>query len=120
MNMEGNIPQSEVVLESEILAKGLNAPRLTPDHIENCIAAEYYGRASHLFRDAPSHTALECLTICTLVTKSGFTLVGTSACASPENYDPDIGRKLARQNAREQLWKLEGYLLKERLSVIKD
>ncbi|AQS88174.1 hypothetical protein A0U93_09740 [Neoasaia chiangmaiensis] len=86
---------------------------LTPSHIDDTISAEFWGRASDLFR--PHHPALECLTIGVVVLKNGFTLVGTSACASPENFDAEIGRKIALQNAREQIWQLEGYHLRSRL-----
>lgn len=57
-----------------------------------------------------------CLTVCCLVLRNGFTVTGESACASPENFDAEIGRKIAYDNARSKIWQLEGYLLKERLS----
>ncbi|WP_249543629.1 Gp49 family protein, partial [Escherichia coli] len=43
-------------------------------------------------------------------------VTGESACASPENFDAEIGRKVARKNAIEKIWPLEGYLLKQKLS----
>ena len=42
-----------------------------------------------------------------------------SACASPENFDAELGRKIARDNARNKIRALEGYLLKQRLSEAK-
>ena len=33
----------------------------------------------------------------------------------PENFDPEIGKQVAYDNAREKIWLLEGYLLKEKL-----
>lgn len=92
-------------LEAEIQAKGLNAPRLTPDHIDACISAE----AFHVF---PGTT----LTVCALTPRNGFIVTGTSAAASPQNFDEAIGRDIARRNARERIWELEGYLLRERLA----
>ncbi len=59
---------------------------------------------------------LKLLTYCVLVLKNGFTVTGESACASPENFDAEIGRKIARQNAVNKIWMLEGYLLKQKLS----
>ena len=47
------------------------------------------------------------------------TLPGEAACASPENFDPEIGRKIARQNAIAKIWPLEGYLLKQQLHEVK-
>lgn len=57
------------------------------------------------------------LTFCVLVLANGFTVNGESACASPENFDAEIGRKIARANAVTKIWPLMGYALKERLSA---
>lgn len=95
---------SEKAIENEIQAKGLNAPRLTPDHIDAQITGEQY----HVFEGTQT-------TVCLLTLKNGFTVTGESACASPENFNAEIGQKIARQNAREKIWMLEGYLLKESL-----
>jgi hypothetical protein len=51
------------------------------------------------------------LTVCCLTLLNGFTVTGESAAASPENFDVEIGRKIARDNARGQIWAFEGYLL---------
>jgi Phage protein (N4 Gp49/phage Sf6 gene 66) family len=106
----------EQAIEKEIQDKGLNAPRLTPQHIDDQIASERWGRASELFNE-PHSVPLQCLTICVLTLKNGYTLVGKSACASPENFDLEIGGKIAREDARKQIWALEGYLLKSKLSA---
>lgn len=113
---------SEHAIEAEIQAKGLNAPRLSPDLIDATIIGELYaGPATDWdgFQGAPSfapvRTAMNCLTICVLVLKNGFTVVGKSACASPENFDAALGRKIAREDARRQIWALEGYALRNRL-----
>lgn len=97
--------KDEAALEREIQAKGLNAPRLTPAMIDATIVTEAY----HVF---PGTT----LTVCALTLQNGFIVTGTSAAASPENFDEKIGRDVARRNAREQIWPLEGYLLRERLA----
>lgn len=97
---------TEAAIEKEIQEKGLNAPRLNPAHIDATIVGEDY----HVF---PGTT----LTVCCLTLRNGFTVTGESAAASPENFDVEIGRKIARQNAREKIWALEGYLLKEKLSA---
>lgn len=95
---------SELQIEKEIQAKGLNAPRLTPDLIDAAIVGEDY----HVFPGTM-------LTVCCLTLRNGFTVTGESACASPENFNAEIGRKIARGNARDKIWALEGYLLKEKL-----
>lgn len=96
--------KDEMELEKEINAKGLNAPRLNPTMIDETIAHEQY----HVF---PGTT----LTVCALTLRNGFIVVGESAAASPENFDKEIGRKIARENARNKIWAFEGYLLRERL-----
>jgi hypothetical protein len=113
---------TETQIEAEIQAKGLNAPRLSPDMIDAQIVSEHCGRASEIFpmnqETAPLATttvAMSCLTVCVLVLKNGFTVVGKSACASPENFDAELGRKIAREDARRQIWALEGYNLRTKL-----
>lgn len=94
----------EAKLEEEIQAKGLNAPRLTPEHIDACIKyVEYWV--------VPNTTT----TVCAMILQNNFTLIGKSAAASIENFDEEIGCKIAYDDAREQIWMLEGYLLKDRL-----
>lgn len=95
---------NEQDLELEIKQKGLDAPRLTPALIDSAIIKEDY----HVFPDTT-------LTVCCLTLKNGFTVTGESAAASPENFDREIGKKVARDNARNKIWQLEGYLLKEKL-----
>jgi hypothetical protein len=112
-------------IEKEIQAKGLTAPRITPDNLEANIDSEHYfsaldGVDGH-FRGGPEAQGvrnagpLGLLTFCVLVLKNGFTVTGESACASPENFDAEIGRKVARQNAVNKIWPLMGYELKQRL-----
>lgn len=95
---------SENEIETEIQAKGLTAPRLTPDLIAATIAKEEF----HVFPGSQ-------LTVCCLTLTNGFTVTGESACASPENFNAEIGQRIARDNARAKIWALEGYLLKQRL-----
>ncbi len=123
---------NDQAIEQEIIAKGKTAPRVTPTDIEANIASEHYFTAEQgveganggaatlaqrIFRgdSASPHAALGLLTFCVLVLKNGFTVTGESACASPENFDAEIGRKIARQNAIQKIWPLMGYELKQRL-----
>lgn len=96
---------NEAEIEAEIQAKGLNAPRLNPQMIDDTIVSEQY----HIF---PGTT----MTVCALSLRNGFIVTGESAAASPENFDAAIGRKIARENARNKIWALEGYLLRSKLS----
>lgn len=107
-------------IEQEIQAKGLTAPRITPDDIEANITDEYYFRGSDHIADkgvANYATQLDLLTFCVLVLKNGFTVSGTSACASPDNFNAELGRKIARQNAVNEIWPLMGYELRSKLAV---
>jgi hypothetical protein len=119
---------NDQTIEQEIIAKGKTAPRITPSDIEANIADEAYftahdgviGKAFDAgLIDEPTgvtaHTSLGLLTFCVLVLKNGFTVTGESACASPENFDAEIGRKVARQNAVQKIWPLMGYQLRDRL-----
>lgn len=117
-------------IEREIIAKGQTAPRVTPADIEASIASEHYftGMDGAMHRgehakyqgdwEVPrSIQALELLTFCVLVLRNGFTVTGTSAVASPENFDAEIGRKIARANAVQQCWALLGYALRDKLAA---
>ena len=103
-------------LQKEIDAKA-TAPRITPADIEANIAFEHYFVASQA--PLPTHAypkALDLLTFCVLVLRNGFTVTGESACVSPENFDAEIGRKIARENAINKIGPLMGYELRTKLA----
>lgn len=123
-------------IEQQIQAKGKTAARVTPADIEANIAGEHYFAAAEgtLGRialeahhegetieidagDLSDKKALNLLTFCVLVLRNGFTVTGESACASPENFDAEIGRNIARQNAVQKIWPLMGYALKQQLHL---
>src|SRR6185369_16932007 len=95
---------SEEAIEAELKTKGLNAPRLTPELIDAAILSEDYWIV-------PDST----MTVCALRLRNGFIVIGESAAASPENFDKTMGQRIARDNARNKIWALEGYLLREKL-----
>ena len=116
---------TDETIEQEIQAKGLTAPRVTPADIEAEIASEHFftaedgvGRASkgQTSNGGKNPPALSLLTFCVLVLRNGFTVTGESACASPENFDPELGRKIARQNAVQKIWPLLGFRLRDELA----
>jgi len=129
MNHIASPRTDDSAIEQEIQAKGKTAPRVTPADIEANIASEHYftaldgvmsGGGSGMQHVLPPEgsdpsVALGLLTFCVLVLRNGFTVTGESACASPENFDAEIGRKIARQNAVQKVWPLMGYALKQRL-----
>jgi hypothetical protein len=123
-------------IEQQIQSKGKTAPRVTPANIEANIASEHYFTAAegtfgvialdaHLTGerievdpfDPADKKPLDLLTFCVLVLQNGFTVTGESACASPENFDAEIGRNIARQNAVQKIWPLMGYALKDQLAA---
>ena len=140
MNTEVYMSNTDEAIEQEIQAKGLTAPRVTPADIEANIASEHYFTAGEgvigafaagefdsrssdvviLRRDIAStevmKPSLNLLTFCVLVLRNGFTVTGESACASPENFDAEVGRKIARQNAVSRIWPLMGYELRSQLA----
>lgn len=122
-------------IEQEIQDKGLTSPRVTQEDIEANIVSEHYFTAQEGVLGAykenndvrvekykpdaevpSSIEALGLLTFCVIVLRNGFTVTGESSCVSPENFDAEIGRKVARQNAVQKVWPLMGYALRERLS----
>ena len=113
---------SDAGIERLIQTKGKTAARVTPQDIERAITSEHYFTAGQAVEQqtAPHEqipTSLYLLTFCVLTLRNGFTVTGESACASPENFDAEIGRKIARQNAVQKIWPLLGYELKTKLAA---
>lgn len=90
--------------------------RVSLQDIEDKIAGEYWFTADKAVGNSPILDSLKVMTICILVMRNGFTVIGKSAPADAENFDADLGRKFAREDAVRQLWPLEGYALRERLA----
>lgn len=127
------------ILETAIKAFGADrAPRVTPADIEAEIASEHYCTADDgvssaaikkamldaaiqgtgVLYDAPLPSALGMLTFCVLVLRNGYTVTGESACASPENFNAEIGRRIARENAVAKIWPLLGFRLRDKLAAV--
>lgn len=104
--------------EQAIQAAGADvAPRVTPADIEANIVYENYHTASQAPQSRHDYPkSLDLLTLCVLVLRNGFTVTGESACASPENFDAELGRKIARANAVQKIWPLLGYELRTKLA----
>lgn len=123
-------------VEQMIKAKGLNAPRVTPEDMAANIRWVHYFTAAQgaymadlaamlkvsgkdyvsIQSATPTDTPLALLTFCVITLQNGFTVTGESACASPENFDAEIGKKIALENAKQKIWPLMGYALKEKLA----
>ena len=99
-------PVTDETIEQEIQRKGLNAPRVKPEELE----AEVVATQFHIFEGTM-------LTVCCLTLRNGFTVTGESACASPENFDQEVGERVARANAINKIWPLLGFRLKDQLAL---
>lgn len=117
------------------LAQAAVAPRVTPEDVEAEIASDHYFTAGDGVIGAFVHAeaargrsvprddipgllpSLHLLTFCVLTLKNGFTVTGESACASPENFNAEIGRRLARAAAVQKIWPLLGFRLRDRLTA---
>ena len=113
---------SDAGIERLIQTKGKTAARVTPQDIERAITSEHYFTAGQAVEQqtAPHEqipTSLYLLTFCVLTLRNGFTVTGESACASPENFDVQIGRAIARDNAVQKIWPLLGYELRTKLAA---
>lgn len=81
------------------------APRVTKEYIQSRITGTMFTKMPPV------------LTHCMITLNNGFCVTGESACASPENYDQQIGEKLAFDAAFNKLWPLFGFLLTEQLYI---
>ncbi|WP_333679925.1 Gp49 family protein [Dyella sp.] len=122
-------------IEQDIQAKGLTAPRVTLAEIEAEIVSTHFFTAAQgdakMLEDGafangvtinaaqirPIPPELGLLTFCVLILRNGFTVTGESACASPENFNAEIGRKIAFENAAEKVWMLLGFRLRDKLAA---
>lgn len=92
-------------LERELQQKGKTAPRITGAHVDACIVGKAFSRI-------PDTLATHCV----LALYNGWTIHATNAGpVSAENFDPEVGERLAFEAARDKVWQLEGYLLADRL-----
>lgn len=91
--------------------------RVSLKHITDKILSEHFFTMDHALRGQPTPVAarLDVMTVCVLVMTNGFTFVGKSAPADPANFDTEVGRVHARDDAIRQIWPMEGYLLRETL-----
>jgi hypothetical protein len=104
--------------EKECAANAV-APRVSLADIEAAIAARYdttAGKAVGL--TVPQHASLDLLSICILIMQNGFVIIGKSAPASAANFNAELGKKLAYEDAIRQLWPLMGYALRDKLAKV--
>lgn len=108
-------PSSLQITDNESAAVQKTPNRVSLQSMEDKIAAEYCFTADKAVGDSPIMESLKVLTICIVVMQNGFTVIGKAAPADADNFNAELGRKFAREDAIRQLWPLEGYALRERL-----
>lgn len=91
--------------------------RVSLDSMMEKVAGEYSTTLDKAFPGCPLLPGMEVMTICVLVMRNGFMVIGKSAPADAANFNEALGRKFAREDAVRQLWPLEGYALREKLSA---
>lgn len=89
--------------------------RVSLQDIKDNIAGEYFVTGSEAIEAQPSFQCLDTLTICILVLKNGFMIIGKSAPADSTNFNAELGRNFAREDAIRQVWPLMGYQLRQNL-----
>lgn len=105
-------------------AAGRTAPRVSLASMEAKIVKKHFvdgATAAGVSVDVNPNgkiVGLGLLTVCILEMQNGFIMIGKSAPASPENYDFDLGKKLAYEDAIRQLWPMEGYALRDQLAAV--
>lgn len=98
----GNEAPALTLEQAQALVAGKTAPKVTKESIEGRI-------------NSVSYVQHDQLTVCIIQMVNDFRVTGTSAPASTANFDPEVGKRYAYEDAFKQLWKLEGYLLRETL-----
>lgn len=81
------------------------APRITVEMLDHEIVSTQF----HVFEGS-------CLTVCCITLRNGYTVTGESACAHPENFDAEIGQNMAFAKARDKIWGLLGFRLRDQLT----
>ena len=92
------------VISAAALVATLPERKLTKEFLESEIERAEYNRMTST------------ITHCTIVTKSGFTFTGESACVDPNNYNKELGEKFAYENAFEKMWMPYGFWLHKALA----
>lgn len=103
------------------------APRVSLADIEAAIVGRFEFTADKIGAIASADYApdvevptviepLRLLSVCILVMRNGFTIVGKSAPASADNFNAELGRKFAYEDAVRQLWPLMGFALRDKLA----
>lgn len=95
----------------------LTAPKIASAEVEGEIVNEYYRNAGSAVK-APEGSPLYNVTLCFLQLRNSFVIVGKSACVVAANFNEDIGRQLAREDAIKQVWPFLGFRLADKRRAV--
>lgn len=94
------------------------APSVSSELIEALIVLESYFTADQATAGQPQTPAFAGMTFCLLTLKNGYVVVGKSAVVSAANFDAALGRSIAREDAKKQIWALEGYAMLNKIAGV--
>jgi hypothetical protein len=113
--------------ERQLIARDKRGPRIKPQDVQRLVVSEHFFTAMHgaIGRDVsenvgaclPTNPVLGLITFCVLVLKNDYPVTGVAVCESFQNFDPEIGRRIARQDAASKIWPLLGYEFKHRMAA---
>lgn len=83
-----------------------SAPRVTLEQVNAAIVDETYT----VLPDGRT-------TVCQLTLDNGFTVEGSSACVSKENFNAELGNKYSRERALNEVWKMLGFRLADQIAA---
>jgi hypothetical protein len=84
---------------------------VTEEGIEKLIVEEIYMDTREAWQEERHEDPRGKTTICVLKLSNGYEVVGSSGCVDPGDFNVEMGREVARQNAVEKIWLIEGYKL---------
>lgn len=84
------------------------APLINKEMYDLEIDSEYYRNLGSALK-APEESSTYNTTLCVLVLRNGFVIVGKSACIHSSNFNEEIGKRLAREDAIRQIGPFLGW-----------
>ena len=88
------------------------AVQKTPNRVSLDSMLDKISHEEYIYPEALPH-----MTICLIIMANGFAVLGKSVPADPDNYNADLGKQFAREDAIRQLWPLEAYSLRDRMTA---
>jgi Phage protein (N4 Gp49/phage Sf6 gene 66) family len=83
-------------------------PPVASNPIDFEVEYEYYRNLGSALKAPVGSTAYN-TTLCVLILRNGFVIVGKSACVNSENFNEEVGKQLAREDALRQIKPFMGW-----------